>query len=69
MGFIESGVLFALPPVIVALFGSSPARDALAVAVLNVGAVPLIYLLTSHGVLPMVRWASVFMTRQIRQVV
>ena len=69
VGFIELGVFFALPPLIVGLFGSTPARDALAVLVLNVVAVPLIYLLTSYGVVPMVRWASVFMTRQIRQVV
>ena len=69
VGFVELGVFFALPPVIVALFGSSPARDALAVLVLNVVAVPIIYLLTSYGVVPMVRWGSVFMTRQIRQLV
>lgn len=69
VGFVELGVFFALPPVIVALFGSSPARDALSVLVLNVVAVPVIYLLTSYGVVPMVRWASVFMTRQIRQIV
>lgn len=69
VGFVELGVFLALPPVIVALFGSSPARDALAVLVLNVVAVPLIYLLTSYGVVPMVRWGSVFMTRQMRQLV
>lgn len=69
VGFVELGVFFALPPVIVALFGSSPARDALTVLVINVVAVPVIYLITSFGMVPMLRWAVVFMARQIRQIV
>lgn len=69
VGFVELGVFFALPPVVVAVFGTSPARDALATFVLNVVAVPVIYLITSYGIVPMLRWAAVFMARQIRQMV
>ena len=69
VGFVELGVFLALPTVIVALFGDSPARDALAVLVFNVIAVYVIYLITSYGIVPMLRWAVVFMARQIRQLV
>lgn len=69
VGFVELAVFFALPPVVVAIFGGSPARDALVTLVLNVVAVPVIYLITSYGVIPMIRWAAVFMSRQIRQMI
>ena len=69
VGFVELGVFFALPPVIVLLFGDSPARRALQVLVLNIVAVYVIYLITSYGVVPMLRWALVFMARQIRQMI
>ena len=69
VGFVELGLFLVLPPVIVLLFGDSPGRDALAVLVLNVVAVYVIYLITSYGIVPMLRWGAVFMTRQIRQMV
>ena len=69
VGFVELGVFLALPTVIVALFGDSPARDALTVLVFNVVVVYVIYLITSYGIVPMFRWAMVFMARQIRQIV
>ena len=69
VGFVELGIFFALPSAIVALFGDSPAQDALWVLVLNVVAVSAIYLITSYGIVPMLRWAMVFMARQIRQIV
>lgn len=69
VGFVELGLFLVLPPVIVLLFGDSPAWGALIVLVLNVVAVYVIYLITSYGIVPMLRWAAVFMTRQIRQIV
>ena len=39
------------------------------VLVLNIVAVYVIYLITSYGIVPMLRWATVFMTRQLRQMV
>jgi hypothetical protein len=68
IGAVEVAVFVLVPPAIPLVFGGQW-RSAIATALLNVGLLVVIYLVTSYGIVPMTRWAVGETVRELNTVV
>jgi hypothetical protein len=66
VGTAELAAFVLGPAVVAAIFGQP--RQALGVAAVNLGLVALVYVVTSYGLLPLIRWATARVFRELGEV-